>query len=396
VSFTNGNINYIYDASGVKLKKVVSNNYTNTSTEYASGFMYENNVLKFFNHPEDGIVDSSEILEENNYYPFGLKHKGYNNVINGTDHPYGFGSMEEQNEFNGTLGWIDITARNYDPALGRWMNLDPLAEMMRRHSPYNYAFNNPIFWTDPDGMSPAATLMNGGSISANDVENSAFGNQSFGIGGSNTNGGRGLSTAGNGSSDGGSEDCCGESIGNYKHHESPKEVVYYRDHKDQKKVVNKASFEAGVLATKVSNDLGGDNKGYSGAIRHAYWMYLLAVELGPELAEKLGLMHEDFEITEGLGKGMNNMLTADSQMDMTNNAWGISMARKNPNLSSLDFEEAFFNAAQNKDPNISILNSGTVPSQTLRATINYRKKRYGEVKKELNSTQHLRIPSIKF
>ncbi|MEO9954881.1 RHS repeat-associated core domain-containing protein [Nonlabens sp.] len=90
-----------------------------------------------------------QIVEENNYYPFGLEHKGYGPAST-SNHPYKFGGKEFNEELG--LDWYDVSARNYDPALGRWMNIDPLAELMRRHSPYNYAFDNPILFLDPDGM----------------------------------------------------------------------------------------------------------------------------------------------------------------------------------------------------------------------------------------------------
>jgi len=50
-----GTISYVYDATGVKLKKIAPNDFV---TEYAGNYIYEAGALKFFNQPE-GYVEKA-------------------------------------------------------------------------------------------------------------------------------------------------------------------------------------------------------------------------------------------------------------------------------------------------------------------------------------------------
>ncbi|MDH6343645.1 RHS repeat-associated protein, partial [Parabacteroides sp. PFB2-12] len=43
-------------------------------------------------------------------------------------------------------------ARYYDPALGGFLTMDPLAEKYYSTSPYAYCLNNPMRYVDPTGM----------------------------------------------------------------------------------------------------------------------------------------------------------------------------------------------------------------------------------------------------
>ncbi|HMR58346.1 MAG TPA: RHS repeat-associated core domain-containing protein, partial [Cyclobacteriaceae bacterium] len=94
-----------------------------------------------------------QVLQTNDYYPFGLQiaASSYQKQT-ALDNDYLYNGKELQDEHN--LGWSDYGARMYMSDLGRWGVADPLTEEMRRWSAYNYAFDNPISFIDPDGKKP--------------------------------------------------------------------------------------------------------------------------------------------------------------------------------------------------------------------------------------------------
>ncbi|MCV6628843.1 MAG: hypothetical protein OIF50_03185 [Flavobacteriaceae bacterium] len=101
------------------------------------------------------------ILDEKNYYPFGLEHKGYNNVVSAN-----VNSVANKYTFNGqpfdeslSLNLQEMTFRQYDSALGRFNVSDPLSENFHDWTPYRFGFNNPAYWADPTGLIEESVLL---------------------------------------------------------------------------------------------------------------------------------------------------------------------------------------------------------------------------------------------
>jgi RHS repeat-associated protein len=231
ITFTTGNtIEFLYDAAGTKLRKTVKvgatvqyiQDYLPGGIEYrhtgtgvkrvesvfhAEGRYYNTNVdvsstlawrkeynfkdhlgntrLVFTDRNANGIVDitgtasTSDVLQENHYYAFGLAFEGawLQNDATARDNAYQYNGKELNSDFG--LGWTDYGARWYDAGIGRWNAVDPLLEKYTNSNPFNYCSNNPILKVDPNGMENITYIhvLPGSKINRKEVEKLA--NQFF-------------------------------------------------------------------------------------------------------------------------------------------------------------------------------------------------------------------------
>ena len=91
------------------------------------------------------LNQSMTVLEQNDYYPFGLRHP--NASLKTTANRYRYNGKEEI----AADATSDYGARQYSAEFCQWMQVDPLAEKYYSWSPYNFCVGNPLRFVDPDG-----------------------------------------------------------------------------------------------------------------------------------------------------------------------------------------------------------------------------------------------------
>lgn len=190
ITFQNGStIAYTYTANGQKLTATFMNAQDNSSysRQYVGSFVYNDTQLEFFGTAEgraisdpstggflveyhykdhlgntrltfsdrdnSGVIDIvTEVLQQEHYYPYGMTFEGTNAAVIDGKHQFLYTGKENYDQFG--LNWMDFGARFYDPALGRWHSVDPLASAYSSWSPYNMVLGNPLRLIDPTGMGP--------------------------------------------------------------------------------------------------------------------------------------------------------------------------------------------------------------------------------------------------
>jgi len=106
------------------------------------------------------------MLEEEHYYPFGLAmagicDKAVRSHYAENKYRYNGGTEMQNHEFTDGSGLeeYETSFRMYDPQLGRFWQIDPLADISEDYSPYSFAHDNPVLLNDPFGLADDTTTL---------------------------------------------------------------------------------------------------------------------------------------------------------------------------------------------------------------------------------------------
>jgi RHS repeat-associated protein len=101
----------------------------------------------------DGIVDYyiADVVTATDYAPFGSLLTGRTYRNNGQQLKYGYNGKENDNDVKGEGNQQDYGFRIYDPRLGKFLSVDPIAKNYPELTPYQFASNSPISGVDLDG-----------------------------------------------------------------------------------------------------------------------------------------------------------------------------------------------------------------------------------------------------
>lgn len=188
-------VKYTYDAQGNKIIEITQQGQFNVTYRYYGDFIYENGKLhsivtsfgrlvpesinsnflyeyaisdhignirlRFCDLDKNGILNSTDILEEQNYYPFGMRMPVANSQVSGLENRHYFSSKKELHLVEdldndgikeGSIDILDFGARNYEPSIASWRSIDKRADAFQTLSPYSFNKNNPIRMIDKLGL----------------------------------------------------------------------------------------------------------------------------------------------------------------------------------------------------------------------------------------------------
>ena len=109
-----------------------------------------NNVVLFCDENDSGFIERFEVIQQNEYYPFGAKMTKSGTSESEEDNQYQYNGKEMHRELD--LNMYAYGARFYDPNIARFTGVDPIADQFAFVSVFNYAENNPIGFIDLHGL----------------------------------------------------------------------------------------------------------------------------------------------------------------------------------------------------------------------------------------------------